>query len=54
MAGEREVATVQSTPGFNNIINGLINNQNKNDNEIDITDSQKGLLLDLEHFMVQF
>jgi hypothetical protein len=54
MANEREGATVKSTPGFNNIINGIINNQNKNDNEIDITDSQKGLLLDLEHFMVQY
>ncbi len=43
-----------NTPGFNNIINGLVNKQNNNDEEIDITDSQKGLLLDLEHFMVQY
>ena len=42
---------VQNTAGFNSLFNGLVK---KNDLEIDITDSQKGLLLDLEHFMVQF
>ena len=47
-------AIIPNTPGFNNIINGLVNKTNNNDEDIDITDSQKGLLLDLEHFMLQF
>ena len=45
---------VPNTPGFNTLLNGLVNLQNKNDQEIDITDSQKGFLLDMEHFIVQF
>ncbi len=48
--------TVNNTPGgggvINSLFNGFANLQNKNDNEVDITDSQKGFLNELENFML--
>lgn len=51
------MGNVYGTPGsgggvLNSLFIGIANLQNRNENEIDITDSQKGFLNELEIFML--